>query len=60
MLLFAPNVKSLWWESGMLNADLGNLNAAAKALNEYLMLEDDESQRIRATALIKNLRKQLN
>ena len=44
----------------MLNADLGNLNAAAKALNEYLMLEDDESQRIRATALIKNLRKQLN
>ncbi len=60
MLLFAPNVKSLWWESGMLNADLGNLNAATKALNEYLVLEDDKSQRIRATALIKNLRKQLN
>ena len=60
MLLFAPNVKLLWWESGMLNADLGNIQAATNALNEYLAREDDKSQKIRATALIQKLRTQLN
>ena len=60
MLLFAPNVKSLWWESGMLNADLGNLQAATSALDEYLLREDDGDQKHHAAALIQKLRKQLN
>ena len=60
MLLFAPNVKLLWWESGALNLELGNLQAAEKALDEYLIREDDEAQKLRAAALIQKLRKQFN
>ena len=60
MLLFAPNVKLLWWESGALNLELGNLQAAAKALDEYLIREDDKGQKLQAATLIQKLRKQLN
>ncbi|MFL2688538.1 MAG: SirB1 family protein [Alphaproteobacteria bacterium] len=60
MLLFAPDVKLLWWESGALNLELGNLQTAAKALDEYLIREDDEDQKLQAAALIQKLRKQLN
>lgn len=60
MLLFAPDVKLLWWESGALNLELGNLQAAAKALDEYLIREDDKGQKLQAATLIQKLRKQLN
>lgn len=60
MLLFAPNVKLLWWESGALNLELGNLQAAEKALAEYLIREDDGDQKLQAAALIQKLRRQLN
>lgn len=60
MLLFAPNVKLLWWESGALNLELGNLQAAEKALAEYLIREDDGDQKLQAAAIIQKLRRQLN
>jgi len=60
MLLFAPDHKALWWESGVLNREQGNLQAAARALEEYMSREDNEGNKHRAAAMVQKIRRELN
>ena len=60
MLLFAPDQKALWWESGVLNREQGNLQAAARALEEYLSREDNEANKHRAAAMVQKIRREIN
>lgn len=60
MLLIAPAEPALWREAGMLNAELGNLRAAADALEQFMRREENEANRHRAAALMQKLRGQLN
>ncbi|HAA93476.1 MAG TPA: hypothetical protein DCE33_13595 [Rhodospirillaceae bacterium] len=60
MLLIAPASPALWWEAGMLNAEIGNLHAATDALEEFMRLEESSENRHRAATLMQKLRSQLN
>jgi len=50
----------LWHEAGMLHLHLGNLRAAAAALEQYVVRADDGVARHRAAAVLQQLRTQLN
>ena len=59
MLLFAPDDAALWREAGVINAELGQLQAAIGALGRFLALADSDAARHHAAALIERLRKRL-
>ena len=59
MLLFAPDDAALWREAGVINAELGQLQAAIGALERFLALADSDAARHHAAALIERLRKRL-
>ena len=60
MLMIAPNTPELWREAGVLHAALGNLRAALTALNNFLDVEERDSQRAQVEALIVELTKKMN
>lgn len=60
MLLFAPHRAALWREAGMLNARLGNMNAAIAALEEYRGRCGGDEARREAAAMIERLKTQIN
>ena len=60
MLMLAPDIAELWREAGMLHRDLGNMRAAAAALEQYVVRADDGMARHRAAAVLQQLRSQLN
>jgi len=60
MLMLAPDLAELWHEAGMLHRHLGNMRAAAAALEQYVLRAPDGTSRHRAAAILQQLRTQLN
>ena len=60
MLMLAPDLAELWHEAGMLHRQLGNMRAAAAALEQYVLRAPDGTSRHRAAAILQQLRTQLN
>ncbi len=60
MLLLAPDLAELWQEAGILHRRLGNLQAAANALGEFIVRAPDGSARHQAAAILQQLRGRLN
>jgi len=60
MLLFAPEEAMLWREAGLLNAHIGNLNAAVGALETFMSLGVNDLLRHQTALLIQQLKARLN
>ena len=60
MLMFAPGEARLWHEAGVLHAHLGNLRAAAMALEHFLELGRDARAKHDAAALLQRVKTRLN
>lgn len=60
MLLVAPRHAPLYREAGLVQARLGNLNAARGALERFLEISDNDSQRHHVARLIQDLGQQIN
>jgi regulator of sirC expression with transglutaminase-like and TPR domain len=60
MLMLAPDLAELWRESGLLHRQLGNLRAAAAALERYIVRAPESTDRHQAAAILQQLRAQLN
>ncbi len=60
MLLVAPKHAPLYREAGLIQARLGNLSAARGALERFLEISDNDSQRHHVARLIQDLGQQLN
>jgi len=60
MLMLAPDLAELWHEAGMLHRHLGNMRAAAAALEQYVVRAPDGMSRHQAAAILQQLRAQLN
>jgi regulator of sirC expression with transglutaminase-like and TPR domain len=60
MLLFAPEEAMLWREAGLLNAHIGNLNAAVGALETFMTLGTNDLLRHQTALLIQQLKARLN
>jgi regulator of sirC expression with transglutaminase-like and TPR domain len=60
MLMLAPDLAELWYETGMLHRHLGNMRAAAAALEQYVVRAADGRARHQAAAVLQQLRTQLN
>lgn len=59
MLAFAPERAELWREQGTVNASLGNLGAAIRALEASIERERDSTRRFAAAALLQDLKTRL-
>jgi regulator of sirC expression with transglutaminase-like and TPR domain len=60
MLLLAPDLADLWQEAGLLNARLGNMRAAVRALEEFVGRAPQGGMRHQAAALLQQLKSKLN
>ncbi len=60
MLLLAPDMAELWREAGMLQASLGNLRAAVRSLEEFVLRAPDGAARHQAAAMLQQLKARLN
>jgi len=60
MLLVAPKHAPLYREAGLIQARLGNLSAARTALERFLEISDNDSQRHHVARLIQDLGQQIN
>jgi len=60
MLMLAPDLVELWREAGLLHARLGNMRAAAAALEQVVLRAPDGIARHQAAALLQQLRSKLN
>jgi regulator of sirC expression with transglutaminase-like and TPR domain len=60
MLLIAPDLPELWQESGLLNAQLGNIRAAIATIEEFIRLAPDGNARHQAAAFLQQLKTKLN
>lgn len=60
MVLLSPDTPGLWREAGLLNAKLDNLKAAIAAFEEYLRREPGAPERIKADALLRELRARIH
>jgi regulator of sirC expression with transglutaminase-like and TPR domain len=60
MLMLAPDLAELWHEAGMLHRHLGNMRAAAAALEQYVLRAPEGTARHQAAAILQQLRTQLN
>jgi hypothetical protein len=58
MLLIAPNDKTLWREKALLAAQLGRVDSAVSALQEYIARETLDGPRHDAALLLQKLRGQ--
>ncbi|MEE2661933.1 MAG: transglutaminase-like domain-containing protein [Pseudomonadota bacterium] len=60
MILFAPNVFSLWHEVGILNARLGNMDVAISALNVIAERSNSEIEQSEAKDMIQKFKSNIN
>src|SRR5438270_817671 len=60
MLMLAPDLAELWYESGMLHARLGNMIASVGALEEFVRRAPDGIARHQAAAVLQQLKSKLN
>ena len=60
MLMLAPDLAELWREAGMLHARLGNMRAAAAALEQFVLHAPDGMARHQAAAILQQLKAKLN
>jgi regulator of sirC expression with transglutaminase-like and TPR domain len=60
MLLFAPNEPAIWHASGVLNAEVGRINAAIQALQTVTRMDPNGAYQPKVAALMLALRKRLN
>src|SRR5271163_4797174 len=60
MLLLAPDLPELWYEAGLLNAQLGNMRAGANALEEFILRAPEGTARHQAAAILQQLKSKLN
>jgi regulator of sirC expression with transglutaminase-like and TPR domain len=60
MLMLAPDLAELWYESGMLHARLGNMVASVGALEEFVRRAPDGIARHQAAAVLQQLKSKLN
>jgi len=60
MLMLAPDLAELWREAGMLHARLGNMRAAAAALEQFVLRAPDGMARHQAAAKLQQLKAKLN
>lgn len=60
MLMLAPDLAELWRETGLLHVRLGNLRAAAAALEQFVLRARDGAARHQAAALLQQVRSKLN
>jgi regulator of sirC expression with transglutaminase-like and TPR domain len=60
MLMLAPDLAELWREAGMLHARLGNMRAAAAALEQFVLRAPDGMARHQAAAILQQLKAKLN
>jgi regulator of sirC expression with transglutaminase-like and TPR domain len=60
MLMLAPDLAELWRETGLLHTRLGNLRAAAAALEQFVLRARDGMARHQAAALLQQVRSKLN
>jgi len=60
MLVLAPEQTALWWESGVLNAQAGQLQAAIEAIERFIELDARSQPRQEAAIFLQKLRERLN
>ena len=60
MLMLAPDLAELWREAGMLHRQLGNIRAAARRFEQYVVRAPEGMARHQAAAILQQLRAQLN
>ena len=60
MVLFAPQVASVWQELGILSAHLGNLRQAMNALETFLDFAPPQDEEREAENLLKRIKTSLN
>jgi regulator of sirC expression with transglutaminase-like and TPR domain len=60
MLMLAPDLPELWREAGLLHAQLGNMRAAAAALEQVVLRAPDGMARHQAAAMLQQVRSKLN
>jgi regulator of sirC expression with transglutaminase-like and TPR domain len=60
MLMFAPGMMPLWREAGVINASLGNLDAAIEAFQAIIEGADSDSARHDAAAIVQKLKSRLH
>jgi regulator of sirC expression with transglutaminase-like and TPR domain len=60
MLMLAPDLAELWREAGILHARLGNMRAAAAALEQFVLRAPDGMARHQAAAMLQQLKAKLN
>lgn len=60
MVMFAPDQPGLWRELGLVQARLGNLRHAARALQAFLDLAPDAAARHEAAQVLEDLKGRLN
>ena len=60
MLMLAPEQTALWWESGVLNAQAGQLQAAIEAIERFIELDARSQPRQEAAIFLQKLRDRLN
>ena len=60
MLMLAPDLAELWYESGMLHARVGNMVASVGALEEFVRRAPDGLARHQAAAVLQQLKSKLN
>jgi regulator of sirC expression with transglutaminase-like and TPR domain len=60
MLLIAPKHAPLYREAGLIQARLGNLSTARAALERFVEISDNDSQRHHVARLIQDLGQQIN
>ncbi len=60
MLMLAPEQTALWWETGVLNAKAGQMQAAIEAIERFIELEVRPRPRQEAAVFLQKLRDQLN
>lgn len=60
MLVLAPGETALWRELGLIEAEAGNLKAAAAALERFALAAPGEAERRQARQLIRELKGRLN
>lgn len=60
MLLIAPEQVALWWETGVLNARAGQMQAAIESIERFIELESRPQPRQEAAMFLQRLRDKLN
>ena len=60
MLMLAPEQTALWWETGVLNAQAGQLQAAIEAIERFVELDARPQPRQEAAIFLQRLRDRLN